>query len=297
MQGWLAAQEGDLGASIGILRPLVSAPAEGSQAWSWSPPWMRAFAGIGLAADDQAFAEDAAHVAELGAERNPGVDTMAGVALQVRGLVDKDPGALGRAVSFLRAAPRPLLLAQALADHAAALMAVGQVAAASKRMEEASSRFDNIGAMPGALAGAATRETPRARRRRGAAAQPRPTHGLLSLTETERRVAELISAGHSSRSAAAELVVSPNTINTHLRSAFTKLDVENQTDVLPGVHTRPGHQPRRRALHGRANGRNSRRHRCLARRIHQQASRNSRVPPCGTAVTTHHLTRTHKEPR
>jgi DNA-binding CsgD family transcriptional regulator len=231
MQGWLAAQEGDLEVSIGILRPLVSAATEGIHAWSWSPPWMRAFAGIGLAANDQAFAEDAAHVAELGAERNPGVNTMTGVALQVRGLVNKDPDALGRAVRVLRAAPRPLLLAQALADHAAALMAVGQAAAASKRMAEASSRFASLGAIPGALAGAATRETAPTKRKRGAAAQPRPTHGLRSLTETERRVAELISAGHSSRSAAAELVVSPNTINTHLRSAFTKLDVRSRVQL------------------------------------------------------------------
>ena len=249
MQGWLAAQEGDLEVSIGILRPLVSTAAEGIHAWSWSPPWMRTFAGIGLAANDQAFAENAAHVAELGAERNPGVNTMAGVALQVRGLVNKDPDALGRAVSILRAAPRPLLLAQALADHAAALMAVGQVAAASKRMAEASSCFANLGAIPGALAGAAIRETAPTKRKRGAAAQPRPTHGLLSLTETERRVAELISAGHSSRSAAAELVVSPNTINTHLRSIFTKLDVRSRVQLanllrdLPPSHADTGTGP------------------------------------------------------
>ena len=210
---------------------------------------MRTFAGIGLAANDQAFAENAAHVAELGAERNPGVNTMAGVALQVRGLVNKDPDALGRAVSILRAAPRPLLLAQALADHAAALMAVGQVAAASKRMAEASSCFANLGAIPGALAGAAIRETAPTKRKRGAAVQPRPTHGLLSLTETERRVAELISAGHSSWSAAAELVVSPNTINTHLRSIFTKLDVRSRVQLanllrdLPPSHADTGTGP------------------------------------------------------
>ena len=231
MQGWLAAMEGNLEASIGILRPLVSAAAAGIHAWSWSPPWMRTFAGIGLAASDQAFAGDAAHVAELGAQRNPGVSTMAGVALQVRGLVNNDPGALGQAVSILRTAPRPLLLAQALADHAAALTAAGQRAAASERMEEASRRFDAIGAVPGALAGVAISETAHARRKRGAAARPPPAHGMPSLTETERRVAELISAGHSSRSAAAELVVSPNTINTHLRSTFTKLGVRSRVQL------------------------------------------------------------------
>jgi DNA-binding CsgD family transcriptional regulator/tetratricopeptide (TPR) repeat protein len=231
MQGWLAAEEGHLEVSIGILRPLMSAAAEGTQAWSWSPGWMRIFARVGLAAGDQAFAEAAAHVAELGAERNPGVTTMAGVALQVRGAVSQDPDALGRAVRILRTGPRPVLLTHALVDYAATLTAAGRGTAARKCLDEASARYDHAGVMPGALAGAAIRERTRIRRNRGAAAAPRPTHGLPSLTETERRVAELISAGHSSRSAAAELVVSPNTINTHLRSAFTKLDVRSRVQL------------------------------------------------------------------
>jgi DNA-binding CsgD family transcriptional regulator len=72
----------------------------------------------------------------------------------------------------------------------------------------------------------------------------RPVHGLATLTETERRVADLISAGHSSRSAAAELGVSLNTVNTHLRSAFAKLDVHSRVQLtnLLRDHT-PGQQP------------------------------------------------------
>ncbi|MEV6923801.1 hypothetical protein AB0M46_04710 [Dactylosporangium sp. NPDC051485] len=97
----------------------------GQHAWVWSPPWMRTFAGIGLAAGDAEFIAATVHIAELGAERNPGVATLAGVALQVRGLVEGDVRLLGRAVDVLRTAPRPIILAQALADHAQALRAAG----------------------------------------------------------------------------------------------------------------------------------------------------------------------------
>jgi DNA-binding CsgD family transcriptional regulator len=229
MQGWLAAVEGDLAASLAILRPMVWAATEGIDAWCWSPPWMRTFAGIGLAARDSQFAQATATIAELGAERNPGVPTMAGVALQVRGLVDADIDILGRAVSVLRQGPRPLLLAQALSDHAAALRAGGNAAAARARMDEAAAGFAALGPVPEAMATASTGTHPAHRHRAGLSA--RPSHGLGALTEAERRVAGLISAGLSSRSAAAELGVSPNTVNTHLRSAFAKLDVRSRVQL------------------------------------------------------------------
>ena len=65
----------------------------------------------------------------------------------------------------------------------------------------------------------------------------RPAHGWDALTETEARVADLIIAGHSNRSAAAELGVSTNTVGTHLRSIFAKLDVHSRG---PAHQHRPG---------------------------------------------------------
>jgi hypothetical protein len=206
MQGWLLAAEGDTGGSLAVLRPLVTAAGGGTHAWCWSPPWMRTSAGIGLAAGDNGFADATATLAELGAERNPGVPTMRGVALNVCGLVQHDVGLLGQAVDVLRPAPRPLLLAQALTDHATALRAAGDTAAAEARMTEAAESFGALGAVTGALSGnAGTGALPSRRSRPGGPG--RPAGGLDALTETERRVAELISAGHSSRAAAAELGV------------------------------------------------------------------------------------------
>jgi DNA-binding CsgD family transcriptional regulator len=60
---------------------------------------------------------------------------------------------------------------------------------------------------------------------------PRPPTGWAALTPTESRVVELIGAGHSNRSAAVELGVSPNTVNTHLRAVFRKLDVKSRVQL------------------------------------------------------------------
>ena len=59
----------------------------------------------------------------------------------------------------------------------------------------------------------------------------RARFGWRSLTKTETRVARLIAEGHTNRSAAAELFVSVNTISTHLRSVFSKLDINSRVQL------------------------------------------------------------------
>jgi DNA-binding CsgD family transcriptional regulator len=63
----------------------------------------------------------------------------------------------------------------------------------------------------------------------------RAQFGWKSLTETETKVARLIAEGHTNRSAAAELFVSVNTISTHLRSVFSKLDVNSRVQLTRQV--------------------------------------------------------------
>ncbi|TKA01657.1 helix-turn-helix transcriptional regulator [Actinacidiphila oryziradicis] len=72
-------------------------------------------------------------------------------------------------------------------------------------------------------------------RRRWAAAPPRSTHGREAPTEAECRVARLIAQGHTDRSAEAELVLSPNRVATHLRSAFGKLKVTSRVWLAMAV--------------------------------------------------------------
>jgi DNA-binding CsgD family transcriptional regulator len=167
-------------------------------------------------------------VAELGAERNPGVRSLLGVAQQTRGLVERDPGRLAEAVETFRAGPRPMLLAWALGDHAALAREAGDRATADSRLKEAVTLLEEIGAAPDALADPRLRVAFDARRTRG---PKRAAHGRESLTDAERRVAELVSAGHSNRSTAAEIGISPNTVSTHLRAVYSKLGVSSRVQL------------------------------------------------------------------
>jgi DNA-binding NarL/FixJ family response regulator len=60
----------------------------------------------------------------------------------------------------------------------------------------------------------------------------------------ERSVALLIADGHSNRSAAEKLVLSPSTISTHLRAVFRKLDVHSRVQLTNLVLRRNGPPPR-----------------------------------------------------
>ena len=58
-----------------------------------------------------------------------------------------------------------------------------------------------------------------------------PATGWASLTDAERRVATLISEGHTNKSAASALGVSINTVGTHLRAVFAKLGVQSRVQL------------------------------------------------------------------
>ncbi|GIG19295.1 hypothetical protein Cch01nite_00190 [Cellulomonas chitinilytica] len=55
--------------------------------------------------------------------------------------------------------------------------------------------------------------------------------GWGRLTGSERGVAQLVAAGYTNREAAAKLLVSPHTVDYHLRHIFRKLDVESRTQL------------------------------------------------------------------
>lgn len=70
----------------------------------------------------------------------------------------------------------------------------------------------------------------------GRRARPaRARHGWPSLTPAELRVARLVALGLSNRAVARELVVSPHTVDSHLRHAFAKLGVASRVQLTRHV--------------------------------------------------------------
>ncbi len=57
---------------------------------------------------------------------------------------------------------------------------------------------------------------------------PRPDHPLASLTKSERLVADKVAEGLTSRQIAAELFVSPRTVDAHLTHIYRKLDISSR---------------------------------------------------------------------
>ena len=71
---------------------------------------------------------------------------------------------------------------------------------------------------------------------------PRSDHGLSGLTAQELRVARLVASGLSNRETAAQLYLSPKTVEFHLAHAFTKLGIHSrhQLSTLIRGETSPG---------------------------------------------------------
>jgi DNA-binding CsgD family transcriptional regulator len=67
---------------------------------------------------------------------------------------------------------------------------------------------------------------------------PAPDKGWASLTKAELAVAEIVAEGHTNREAAAQLYVSADTVNTHLRHAFAKLGIRSRVELARLVLTR-----------------------------------------------------------
>ncbi|MEU6931423.1 AAA family ATPase [Streptomyces sp. NPDC046374] len=199
--------------------------------WRLLRPHVVQAVGIALRGGDRNLAEDLAAQAAEHATRNPTVPTAQGTAAHAAGLVNADHGLLERSVRILLAGPRPLPLAAASADLGHALLAAGDRAATP-----ALTRAHDIYAQAGADAEAdrirADLEpaTSRSGRRTGNLG-PRPVQGWGALTASERKVALLIAAGHTNRSAAEALLVSPHTVGTHLASIFRKLAVRSRVHL------------------------------------------------------------------
>jgi DNA-binding CsgD family transcriptional regulator len=241
VRGWLLAEEGDAASAVELLTPLLEAASDELDPWPWKPGWMRTLTRIGSAAGNADFVARAVELAQDGARRNPDVATFEAIALELRGVADGDLDRLRHAAQLVEGSPRPLVRAGVYDDYGRALLLAGDQTAGGEWLDRAWAVYDEVGAE------AARSEVQRVMRAAGLkragwrTTRTRPSDGWGALTEAELRVARLIGAGHTNRSAAAELGISANTVGTQLRSVFAKLGVRSRVQLTNKLNDRnPG---------------------------------------------------------
>jgi DNA-binding CsgD family transcriptional regulator len=160
-----------------------------------------------------------------------------GVSLRTLGVLEGGQGGLARlrkAVAVLEDSPAKLELARALVELGAML-------------RRANHRTDARGVLGDGLELArrcgATRLAERARSElRASGARPRrePHSGADALTPSELRVAQMADDGMSNPEIAQALFVTRNTIETHLRHIYQKLDIHSREDLSRTLRQRAG---------------------------------------------------------
>jgi DNA-binding CsgD family transcriptional regulator/tetratricopeptide (TPR) repeat protein len=231
-----AEADGDIGLAVDKIRQVQQ---EGAfMRWRLLRDWVDSAIRTALRGADHELAEDLAAQAGAHAARNPAVPTATGIAAQALGLAKNDLALLEESVALLKASPRPLVRAAAYADLGQALLAAGRRPQAVAALTQAHGMFAGSGAH--AAAARLRRDLDGAGAGSGrAVTRQRPVQGWSALTASEKKVARLIAEGHTNRSAADLLVVSPHTVNTHLTSAFRKLVVNSRVQLANLVMALP----------------------------------------------------------
>ncbi len=120
----------------------------------------------------------------------------------------------------------PLASARARLAEGQALAAAGDRRAAVETLAAAESAFDGFGAVR-------RRDTAVRELRRLGHRVLRPARDTAAgpLTSREREIAELVAAGRTNREVADQLVLSPRTIEAHLRNIYGKLGVRSRVEL------------------------------------------------------------------
>jgi DNA-binding CsgD family transcriptional regulator/tetratricopeptide (TPR) repeat protein len=182
-----------------------------------------------LAVADQRLADSAVSTAEGRHRLNPDVRSLAATAAHARGLRFDDGGELAAAVELFAEAPRPLAHASALEDLGRSQVSRGRREEGISSLGRALEMYSDCGA---------TWDADRVRGRlralgvrRRLARPARPAGGWAGLTESELRVAELVSQGLTNRDVASRMFLSPHTVSMHLRHTFAKLNINSRVEL------------------------------------------------------------------
>ena len=222
--------QGRPGPALEILEPVFAELRRGCLLFvALQPSRLPLMTALALRAGDRQRATQAAAAAATIAQRSPGLGVLAGIAAHARGLLAGDRDELQLAVDLLADSEWPLAVAAARGD-------LGGVLARNGAREQAAAELE--AAYQSYLEARADRDIARIRgmlrqlgirKRRPAVA--RPDHGWASLTAAELAVAQIVAEGRTNRETAAQLYLSADTVNTHLRHAFAKLGIHSRVEL------------------------------------------------------------------
>jgi DNA-binding CsgD family transcriptional regulator/predicted negative regulator of RcsB-dependent stress response len=227
----LADADGGPAAAVAVLADLYeSVPAEPALLLEEpaSAAWLVRAA---LAAGDPDRAEQVASSAARLAAANPGFRTVAAVAAHARGLLERDAVALAGAAGRYR---QPWAAASATEDAGRVFADAGDREAARGAYEQALSAYQKVGAERDVARLRARLRDLGVRHRHWARAK-RPVSGWRSLTDTERRVAEVVAEGLTNIQVADRLFLSRHTVDFHLRQVFRKLGIHSRVELTRSV--------------------------------------------------------------
>jgi DNA-binding CsgD family transcriptional regulator/tetratricopeptide (TPR) repeat protein len=226
----LAGPDDAVAAMVGAA-PLVDAMEESFGQLVFDPTHGPALVRVAAAAGDNRRAEQVTRAVQQLAATNAGVVSWVAAAEHASGLLDRDVVRIRSAADGYSASGRPLAAAVALADVAHLLAGLDDPATAAAR-DEAVAVFSELGADGPAGRLAAVRAAVRTTGADGRPARKpragRPRFGWDSLTEAELRVVALAATGATNKEIAAQLWLSPYTVDTHMRHSLTKLGLRSR---------------------------------------------------------------------
>jgi len=195
---------------------------------------------LALACRDPTTAAGVALAVEHAARLQP-VTSVVASAWRCRGLVDADADVLVEAATHLAGSPRRFEHAHACEAAAAALVQADRRREAKPLFDAAIDTFDAMGAQRAAASALASARTLGiGRRRRGA--RTRAVHGWEALTPSETEVVALAADGLTNPEVGRRLFISRRTVQSHLSSAFRKLEITSRVE-LAALVARRGRTP------------------------------------------------------
>jgi DNA-binding CsgD family transcriptional regulator len=202
-----------------------------NRAAPWRPVAAQVLAALGRREEAVTLAREEVELA-----RGWGAPRPLGRALRVLGALERGAGGLEllrEAVALLQASPARLERAHALAALGSALRRAGQRVEARDLLRSALELAAAAGAEP--LANRAQDEL------LAAGGRPRrdPIESRSALTPSELRVARMAAQGMTNREIAQALFLSLKTIETHLRSAYRKLDIDSRQQLSRALPPSP----------------------------------------------------------